>query len=145
MNTYTIKRLVAGRLSIDEDLYNGILNHALRSGITCGRVTAIGALRKATLACYHQTEKRYQDIIVDHAMEMLSLLGNISMKDEAPFLHAHVVLADAAGNARGGHLLPGGSPVFVCEFMIEELDGPPLVRIPDPGTGLAMWPVEAVR
>ncbi len=145
MNTYTTKRVVAGRLNIDDDLYNGLLNHVLKSGILCGRVTAIGALRKAALACYHQTEKRYQEVSVDHPMELLSLLGNISLKDETPFLHAHVVLADAAGNARGGHLLPGGSPIFVCEFMIEELDGPPLVRLPDAGTGLPMWPVEAIR
>jgi predicted DNA-binding protein with PD1-like motif len=73
-------------------------------------------------------------------MEIVSLYGNISLKDGKPFAHVHVVLSDAKGNGRGGHLLPGRTPVFACELIIEEFDGEPPVRLNDENTGLALWP-----
>ena len=34
-------------------------------------------------------------------------------------VHAHVTLGDAEGRAFGGHLA-AGTPVFACEFVIQE-------------------------
>ena len=76
-------------------------------------------------------------------MEIVSMYGNISLKNGKPFVHAHVVLSDKKGNARGGHLLPGSS-VFACELTIEEFEGPELIRGFDERTGLTLWPKEKI-
>jgi predicted DNA-binding protein with PD1-like motif len=87
---------------------------------------------------------KYKDVDLSEPMEIVSLYGNISLKDGKPFVHAHVVLSDEKGNARGGHLLPGSSPVFACEITIEEFEGPELIRGFDERTRLALWPKEKV-
>ena len=72
-------------------------------------------------------------------MEILSLIGNISLKDDKPFVHAHITLADQEGRAWGGHLAEG-TKVFAGEFVIQEyLTEKPLVRHLDEETGLFLW------
>jgi predicted DNA-binding protein with PD1-like motif len=74
-----------------------------------------------------------------NTMEIVSLYGNVSLKDGRPFAHLHVVLPDEQGNGKGGHLVAGGAPVFACEVTIEEYSGPELVRNFDEQTGLFLW------
>lgn len=38
-------------------------------------------------------------------MEVLSLVGDIALKDGAPQVHAHVVVGKSDGTAYGGHIL----------------------------------------
>ena len=139
MSSYAVKRTVIGSVSSGSDLYEGITDLARKNGILTGRVTGLGAVRNARLAYYDQKSMQYSDIRVDKPMEIVSLYGNISLKEGTPFLHIHVFLSDERGNGKGGHLLPGGTPVFACELTIEEYDGPPLVREKDPTTGLYLW------
>jgi uncharacterized protein len=40
-------------------------------------------------------------------MEVLSLIGELSLTDADPQIHAHVVLGRAEATARGGHLIRG--------------------------------------
>lgn len=140
MNEYSAKRTIIGALEKGTDLYNGILRVAQENNITMGRVTGIGAVQQAKLAYYDQKLMKYYDIEIPEPMEIVSLYGNISIKDGQPFVHAHVVLSDEKGNGKGGHLLPGGTPVFACEITLEEFDGPELVRGFDAQSGLALWP-----
>jgi predicted DNA-binding protein with PD1-like motif len=71
--------------------------------------------------------------------EIASCVGNISMKDGIPFVHAHAVLADQNGNIKAGHLLEG--KVFAAEVHLTELIGSKLVRKNDPVTGLSLWDI----
>jgi uncharacterized protein len=139
MSTYSIKRTILGQIARDKDLYNEITRIAQENNITVGRVTGMGAVQRAKLAYYDQKTMKYYDIVIEEAMEIVSLYGNISVKDGRPFVHAHVVLSDERGNGKGGHLLAGGTPVFACEVTIEELEGPELIRGFDEKTGLALW------
>lgn len=139
-NDYKVKQVILGQLEHGTDLYNGITRIIQERGIRTGRVSGIGAVQKAALAYYDQKSMQYSTMEFQHPMEILSLHGNITIKDDAPFLHAHVVLSDEQGNGRGGHLVPGGTPVFACELTIEELDGPEIVREADKRTGLTLWP-----
>lgn len=140
MGEYIAKRTIIGKLEKGADLYNGIGRVAQENHIKIGRVTGIGAVQQAKLAYYDQKLMKYYDIEIHEPMEIVSLYGNISIKDGQPFVHAHVVLSDEKGNGKGGHLLPGGTPVFVCEITLEEFDGPELVRGFDAQSGLALWP-----
>ncbi|MEK9137188.1 MAG: PPC domain-containing DNA-binding protein [Bacteroidota bacterium] len=139
MPNYTIKRTIIGQLERGTDLYNGIARVAQENNITVGRVTGMGAVQRAKLAYYDQKVMKYEDIVFNEPMEIVSLYGNISIRDGKPFAHIHVVLSDEKGNGKGGHLLPGDTPVFACEVTIEEFDGPELVRNADEKTGLALW------
>jgi uncharacterized protein len=139
VTTYSIKRTIVGTLERDADLYDGITRIIREHNVTVGRITAIGSVRRAKLAYYDQKQMQYTTVEVPQPMEIVSLYGNISVKDGLPFAHVHVVLSDELGNGKGGHLLSGGTPVFACELTVEEYNGPPLTRVTDPATGLSLW------
>ena len=95
-------------------------------------------MRRARFAYYEQDDRRYVELGSDTHHEIVGFVGNISMRDDRPFLHAHATFADAAGATVGGHLLPG-CEVFAAEVMIRELGDVSLVRSHDEETGLALW------
>ena len=142
MPDYNAKRAIIGHLEKGADLYDSILRVAQENRVRVGRVTGMGAVQRAQLAYYDQQAMKYCNRGFNEAMEIVSLYGNISMKEGRPFAHVHVVLSNERGECKGGHLLPGATPVFACEVMIEEFAGPEPVRNADPTTGLALWPKE---
>jgi hypothetical protein len=142
MPNYSVKRTIIGQIERGTDLYNTITRIAQENNIRMGRVTGMGAVRSAKLAYYDQKTMKYSDIVFNEVMEIVSLYGNISIRDGKPFAHVHVVLSDEKGNSKGGHLLPGETPVFACEVTIDEFEGPELVRNADETIGLALWPTD---
>lgn len=70
-------------------------------------------------------------------MEILSLKGNISIKDGEPFLHLHIVLSKEDFTCIGGHLYE--AEVFAFEFEIVEFEGNSFQRGFDEDTGLFLW------
>ena len=107
-------------------------------GVDLGRIEAIGAVQKARIGFYNQDTRTYQFLDLDRSLEITNLVGNVSLKDGKPFVHAHVTLADEEGKSFGGHLAPG-TVVFACEFVLEAFDGPAFNRGPDEETGLPLW------
>jgi hypothetical protein len=98
--------------------------------------TAIGALRDVTLGYFDRAAKGYRKIPLTEQVEVLSLLGVITLDGELPKVHAHIVVGTADGTTRGGHLLQGHVwPTL--EAIIEELPRHPQRRT-DPESGLAL-------
>ena len=112
-------RKIIGRLAKGEDLLAALEKLALDHSITLGEVSAIGAVSQARVGYYNQAERKYYYIDLARPLEILNLIGNISVKDGKPMVHAHVTLGDKDGQAFGGHLAPG-TLVFACEFTIQE-------------------------
>jgi predicted DNA-binding protein with PD1-like motif len=131
-------RTILGRMERGEDLYETLGSVTREHGLRLGWVDGLGAVEKATLAYYDQEKKTYNSFEIERRLEITNLTGNVSLKDGQPMVHAHVTLADEEGRAFGGHLLPG-TTVFACEFRVEELAGPDLVRGFDAATGLPLW------
>lgn len=127
-----------GRLETGSDLVEEIEHFCAEQGILAGQVTAVGALRRARYAYYEQGDQRYLELESETHHEIVGFTGNVSLKEDRPFLHAHATFADASGATVGGHLLRG-CEVFAAEVMIRELAGVSLVRVPDEETGLALW------
>ena len=75
---------------------------------------------------------------IERTCEIVGFIGNVSLRDDRPFLHAHATFADASGGTVGGHLTRG-CEVFMAEVMIREITGVTLVRTFDEATGLAIW------
>lgn len=130
--------IVMGKLSCGCDLLEELTRVCTEHGIGLGRVEAIGAVRKACIGFYNQGTRTYQFSTFDRPLEITHLVGNVSLKDATPFVHAHIALADEAGHCYGGHLAPG-TVVFACEFVLGAFDGPAFNRCPDDETGLPLW------
>jgi len=137
---YDASKELIVRLKHDADVVQSITELAKNKGIEAGSFTAIGALKRAKLGYYDQKNHEYREIRIDSPHEMASCVGNVSLKDGEPFIHAHVVLADETGNTKAGHLLEG--IVFAAEVHLRQLEGPRLERKYDEVTGLSLWNME---
>ena len=107
MNKLMIKNIYMDRLERGADLIASLTNIAISKGIMIGMIRGIGALSKAKLLSYDFEAKKYREIIFNKEMEILNFSGNITVKDDLPFIHAHVTLADSKGRAFGGHIATG--------------------------------------
>ena len=140
INNVRPRELLMGRLSHGSDLLEAITDICRKGNIQLGRIEALGAVRRARLGFYNQQTHEYQFVTIDQPLEITQLVGNVSLKDHMPFVHAHITLADKLGNAYGGHVA-AGTVVFACEFILEAFDGPTFERGFDETTGLPLWPV----
>ncbi|MBM4273325.1 MAG: DNA-binding protein [Deltaproteobacteria bacterium] len=133
-------RKFLGWLSLGSDLLASLEQICESQKIKLGEVRAIGAVGHARLAHYDQIGQKYKYIDLRKPLNILSLMGNISLQNGKPYIHAHLILGDDQGQVIGGHLAPGTS-VFVCEYVIQEyLTAEPLVGQKDQATGLYFWP-----
>ena len=131
-------RVFVGRLATGSDLVQEIERHCAERGVLAATVSVIGAVRRARFAYYEQQEHRYLEMETDAHHEITGFVGNVSLRDGRPFLHAHATFADVVGDTAAGHLLPG-IEVFAAEVVITELADVSLVRRHDEETGLALW------
>lgn len=132
------KDIVMGKLGHGCDLLEELTQVCVDRGVELGRVQALGAVKKARVGFYDQTDRAYQFLELDQQLEIAQLVGNVSLKDGKPFVHAHITLSDDKGHAYGGHLAPG-TVVFACEFVLERFEGPAFSRSHDEETGLPLW------
>lgn len=135
------KRVYITRLPFGGDLLEEITRFCMEKNVTLGKVQGIGAVQNARLGFYHQSKREYQFFDLQQNLEITSLLGNISLKDGEPIVHAHVNLSDEIGKTYGGHLAPG-TKLFACEVIIEAFEsdeGKLLNRGYDQETGLPLW------
>jgi len=78
---------------------------AAEQRLHASQFTGIGAFSRAVFGFYDLQKKEYKRIPVEEQVEVVSLLGDITLSDGKPKLHPHVVVAKADGSAHGGHLL----------------------------------------
>lgn len=131
-------KIIMGRLQKGDDLLPALEKIIIEEEIQWGSLTAIGAIEKAKLAYFDQQKKEYRDFAVNYPAEITNCLGNISLKEGKPFIHAHITLADEQGTLCGGHLMQG-TIVFACEFKIEQYEGDVPHRKADAETTLFLW------
>jgi predicted DNA-binding protein with PD1-like motif len=131
--------VLIGRVPRGADISKTIEQVCAEYNISAAWVQAIGAVSKATVAYYTQDTHVYNTRQLDGGFEIVSCTGNITIKDGKQFAHLHIVLSDAQYACTAGHLMPGTTEVFACEYSITALEGDPLVRKPDESTGLALW------
>jgi len=134
----TPQRTFMGKLQFGADLLEELTGVCVENDIRLGRVEALGAVQQARIGFYDQRAKEYDFHEMDEPLEITKLIGNISLRDGKPMVHAHITLSDSEGNAYGGHLAPG-TVVFATEFIIKAYDGPDYVRDYDEPTGLPLW------
>ncbi|USG99267.1 DNA-binding protein [Thermococcus argininiproducens] len=127
------------RVPEGKELLSFINEFAKKHNVLIGTVSVIGTLRDPKIGYFEEDKKQYKVIELKGTYELISALGNISLKDDEPFAHIHVSLGDKEGRMLGGHLVEG--EVFVAEVFIQELLGELLERKPKEN-GLALWDTE---
>jgi uncharacterized protein len=121
----------------EEEVVEGLTRFAREHDVAAAHLTAIGALRQATLGFFEIERKEYRKVPIDEQVELLSMTGNIALDDkEQPKLHAHVVLGKRDGSTVGGHLLEGRVRPTLEVVLVES--PPHLRRRERPEIGLAL-------
>jgi predicted DNA-binding protein with PD1-like motif len=116
-----------------------ITRFAKEHQIAAAQITGIGAFSSAILGFFDISSKDYEKIVIGEQTEVLSLLGDLSLYNNEPKLHAHVVLGKRDGTAHGGHLVQAlarptveiiltVSPAHLARTM-DEATGIPLINI----------------
>lgn len=136
--TYTTGRAFLARLPHAADLLDAIRQVCIDNQVKMATVAVIGALTKVTLGYYNQEGKEYLNRTLSGGYEIVSLTGNLSLKEGEPMVHAHLVISDDKGNCLAGHLM-SPSTIFAGELFIQELQGKQLNRHYDQTTGLHLW------
>ena len=88
-----------------DEFISELTNFAKNSKLAGSHFTAIGAFRDVTLGYFDRQKKDYKKIPIEEQVEVLSLVGDIALKDSTPNVHAHVVVGMSDGTAHGGHIL----------------------------------------
>jgi predicted DNA-binding protein with PD1-like motif len=92
---------------IGDEIISGLTTFAKEHRLEASDFTALGAFSSALLGFFDVDQKEYRKIPIEEQVEVLTLVGNITLDDGEPKIHAHVVLGCADGTTRGGHLLEG--------------------------------------
>ena len=66
--------------------------------------------------------RTYDVMELEEPLEIVSLVGTISLREGEPSVHAHACLSDSQGRCFGGHL-EHGCEVFACELVLDGLLG----------------------
>ena len=127
-----------GRLPHGKDLIASIEDFCIESSIQMATFSVIGAVSSATIGAYDQKQQVYVTYTENMPMEVVTCIGNVSLKDQAPVIHAHIVLGDERGKIIGGHLF-SETVLYAGEMDLQELVGKPLERLYDRTTGLFLW------
>jgi hypothetical protein len=123
-------------LQSGEEVSENILKFVKQEAIKAAQFTAIGAVSGATLGFFDFTIKDYKKIEVNEQCEVLMLAGDVSLFNNEPRVHGHMILGKSDGTAHGGHLLKA-TVHPTLEIILTEAPSF-LERKMDPATGLPL-------
>lgn len=102
------------------ELVSSIFDLAKCENIKSGEISGLGAINEATLRYFNPDTKKYSDKTFYGQKEIANLIGNISLKDNLPYLHLHITLSDENYNAIAGHLM-NAKISGACELFIKTI------------------------
>jgi predicted DNA-binding protein with PD1-like motif len=119
-----------------EHVMEPLLEFLKGESVTAARLTGIGALESVTLGYFDWETKEYEQHRISGQVELLSLAGDVALKNGEPQVHAHVVLGCRDTSTLGGHLLDA-TVRPTLELIIEDAPAE-LRKTVDPESGLAL-------
>jgi len=120
-----------------DELASGLKRFATEQKLAGSSFKAIGALSSVKLGWFNWQTKKYDtSVALDEQIELLSLIGDIALKDGEPQVHAHVVVGKSDGTAHGGHLQEAHVRP-TCEVVLTESPRHLQKQI-DPESGIAL-------
>ena len=88
-----------------DEAFSGLLEFAEKYNVTSAHFTAIGALSRAMLGWFDPQRKMYKKIAIDGQHEVIGMSGDIALYQGKPVVHTHMVVGNADGTTRAGHVL----------------------------------------
>lgn len=92
------------RIDKGEEIIASLQALCEQENIQLASVSGIGAADRAVIGLYDVANRQYHKTELEGAMEITSLLGNVTRKDGAVYLHLHINLCDKNMHIIGGHL-----------------------------------------
>ena len=92
------------RFASGESLVEPVVGWLDARGIGFATFNGFGAVRSATVSYWNAESRAYEPHVLDEQLEVVSLIGNVTLKDGRPFLHVHVTLGRRDLSIVGGHL-----------------------------------------
>ncbi len=124
-------------LETGDEILSSLKSFAQDRHLSGSSFKAIGALSQVKLGWFNWETKKYQTAVaLDEQVELLSLIGDIALKDGEPQVHAHLIVGRADGTAHGGHLL-SATVRPTCELILTE-SPQHLQKEIDPESGIAL-------
>jgi predicted DNA-binding protein with PD1-like motif len=114
---------------------------AAAEAVSSAQVTGIGAFSAVTLGYFNWETKEYEKHEIEEQVEVLSLIGDIALKDDEPALHAHLTVGRSDMSVRGGHLIEA-TVRPTLELVMHEAPAH-LRKRHDPESGLALISIDA--
>jgi len=131
-----VGKMVFARLSEGEDVLDAIAQIVTKANVSAGLFFLIGTLKTARLGFFREGE--YETIELQQPLEIVSCLGNVSIKEGKAFAHAHAAVSDEKGKVFGGHVMPGCIIGVTGELALVETTGIGLFRKFDEKTKLSL-------
>lgn len=121
------------RLEKGERIIKALTAFCAREGIKGASFTGIGTCRGAELGFFDWEKKAYHYKKFSGDYEISALIGNVSLLDGKPSVHAHITLGDSEFRAWAGHLREAET-LAACEIVLNPLPVE-LRRVRDPESG----------
>lgn len=104
-----------------EEVLSGLVDFVQSKKITAGHITGLGAASRLTIAYYNIGTKEYEKKEFDEEVEILSLTGNIGMKESGEsVVHLHGVFGRRDFSVFGGHIfelvISGAGELHIATF-----------------------------
>jgi len=87
-----------------DEILSGLTDLAIKHHITSGYVTGLGGLSGALLGFGDPALGAFAKVDVQEKCELVSLTGHIQMRDGAPYVHLHAIVALKDGSTKAGHV-----------------------------------------
>lgn len=124
-----------------DELATGLKQFAQEQELAGSSFKAIGAFSAVKLGWFNWETKKYETSVdLNEQVELLSLIGDVALKDGKPQVHAHAVIGKRDGTAHGGHLLEA-TVRPTCELVLTESPAH-LQKKVDPEVGIALIHLE---
>jgi uncharacterized protein len=92
------------RFESGEPFVEPVLAWLTREGIGYAAMTGLGAVSGATISYWNASTRQYEQHALTEQMEVVSLIGNVTLREGKPFVHAHVALGKRDLSVIGGHM-----------------------------------------
>ncbi len=125
------------RIDRGEEVLDKLTEFCRQENIFSAGLYGIGATDRVIIGLYSVDNKQYHKTELLGEMEITSLIGNISMKDDAPYLHLHINVCNQDMKVFGGHLNECHISA-TCELIVTP-GGSGINRNLDPVTGLNVY------
>jgi predicted DNA-binding protein with PD1-like motif len=128
------------RLERGEEVTEALTSFLKENKIHAGTVSGLGGIADAELGFYDLPSKTYLHQTFPGNLELIHYMGNITLVDGDPFIHAHAVVSGPDYTAKSGHFF-SAKVAITGEFVIRPADYM-VSRALDDFTGLKLMNID---